>query len=219
MNQAQLEWFKAFKEIGALWFYNEEVGGAHALLTGGDHSDAFVDAGTLISRPAKLAVACAELMKNLPATMRLGSGVVVGSAFGAITLAYELARQLGAYQSAFTEPIYREGEIEAMVLRRFCLEKEVRVIVVEDVLTTGKTTLKTIKAVESGGGNVYEKILTLVNRSGMKELAGREIVSLLDLDLAEVTIHVWRADDCPLCRAGSKALRPKQNWAKLNGLV
>ena len=62
-----------------------------------------------------------------------------------------------------------------MALKRFELTSDDYAIVVEDVITTGGTTLKTIAAIEATGARVYPKIFTWMNRSGMTHLNGCEI--------------------------------------------
>jgi orotate phosphoribosyltransferase len=134
---------------------------------------------------------------------------VIGSAFGAITLAHSVAFQIQS-KSGFTE---KDGE--TMTLSRFSVSPSDRVLVVEDTISTGGSTLKTIEAIQRAGisdQNILPYIVCLVNRSGKSELSGREIRALLTLQ-----IHTWKPEECPLCRAGSAAVRPKNNWAELTG--
>ena len=81
----------------------------------------------------------------------------------------------------------------------------------EDVLTTGGSVDLTIDAVESSGGAVMPFILVLVNRSGLTEASGKKIITLINRPMP-----MWIPDECPLCREGSEAIRPKDNWARLN---
>jgi hypothetical protein len=81
----------------------------------------------------------------------------------------------------------------------------------EDVLTTCGSIDLTATAVTNAGGIVLPVILALVNRSGLTEVSGKKIIALIDRPMP-----MWTPDECPLCKVGSEALRPKDNWAKLN---
>jgi len=126
---------------------------------------------------------------------------------GAVTFAYAVAERLGA-RAGFTE---KEGE--GMKLTRFEILSGARVLVVEDVISTGGSTLKTIAALESSGGQsvtILPLIVCLVNRSGAGQLGGREVRALL-----EPKIATWKPEECPLCKKGSVAERPKSKWKEL----
>lgn len=79
-------------------------------------------------------------------------------------------------------------------------------------MSTGGTTLRTIENLILKNGEIFRRIGVLVNRSGVKHLEGREIVSLIDREMP-----MWEPEDCPLCKEGSKALRPKitEHWERL----
>ena len=100
-----------------------------------------------------------------------------------------------------------------MKLSRFEIPPEDRVLVVEDTITTGGSTKKTIEGIKAAGvddSRILPYIVSLVNRSGKVDLDGRKIRALLTLD-----IHAWTPADCPLCKIGSQAIRPKGNWQVL----
>lgn len=200
-------WIKQFQQRGALWIYQGEPSEdrPHGLMTSGKHSNGFFN-GSLVIRDTKLMpLACASLfdLSNLDQT---NINSVWGSAMGGITIAYEIARHIGV-PAGFTE---KDGD--TMVAKRFPIEAGERVLVTEDVMTTGGTTQKTIFALENAGAIVLDEIFVLVNRSGQTELDGRKIVALINRELP-----LWNEADCPYCQAGSKALRPKGNWKQLTG--
>ena len=85
------------------------------------------------------------------------------------------------------------------------------VLLCEDVLTTGGSVDLTSTAITNAGGIVLPFILVLVNRSGLTEVSGKKIIALIDRPMP-----MWAPGNCPLCNMGSEALRPKDNWAKLN---
>ncbi len=129
---------------------------------------------------------------------------------GAVTMAYEIASITGSNRG-FTEPEVIDGE-KFMTLKRFNVEGS-SVLIVEDVVTTGGTTLRTADAVRKAGGSVFDTIAVMVNRSGKKSIGDYSIVSLIDYEML-----IWTPEKCPLCKKGSEAIRPKDkdNWGKLN---
>ena len=204
------EWLKEFKRYGAIWLHNGDPRAPHALLTSGLHSNGFVNA-TAITCRADLMEEILESPNGLAPHIEEARGAqwVIGSAMGAITLAHATAARLRC-RSGFTE---KEGD--RMVLSRFHISPGEKVLLVEDVVTTGGSTLKTFAAVAGEGAEILPFVVALVNRSGTNSLrseSGRtlEIRSLLTLD-----IQTWKPEDCPLCRKGSVALRPKSCWDEL----
>ena len=128
-----------------------------------------------------------------------GIDVVVGPALGAVTWAHEMARALGV-RSMFTER--KDGE---MCLRRgFAFEPGERVLVVEDVLTTGGSAREVVRVVRSLGAAPVH-VGAILNRSGGNPFTedGLELSAL-----ASVEAEVWKPEECPLCAAGSEALKP-----------
>jgi orotate phosphoribosyltransferase len=202
------DWMKEFTQAGALWLHSGDPRRPHALLTSGLHSDGYVNCTYIVQSPAlvrRLLTAADGLAPHLPAG---GVDWVIGSPMGAITLAFAIAERLKA-RAGFTE---KDGE--ALKLARFALEPGARVLIVEDVISTGGSTLKTIAGVRAAAERVavLPFILCLVNRSGgaaLGEFAIRAVVA--------PAIHSWKAEECPLCRRGSTALRPKTHWKELTG--
>ena len=206
-------WIKKFTDLGALWLYQGEpcVEKPHGLMTSGKHSNGFFNGSLVIRITSVCTEACTRLFESVRVeaeTPFLNVESVWGSAMGGIPIAYEIAGQL--YQGipfGFTE---KDGD--SMVVKRFPVTKAEKILVVEDVITTGGTTRKTIIALESAGAEVLPYILALVNRSGMKELDGRKIIALIDRELP-----LWTPEECPYCAVGSQALRPKEHWDELVG--
>ena len=79
------------------------------------------------------------------------------------------------------------------------------------MLTTGGSVDRAATAVTNAGGIVLPFLLVLVNRSSLTEASGKKIVALIDRSMP-----MWTPDECPLCKDGSEAVRPKDNWARLN---
>jgi orotate phosphoribosyltransferase len=125
--------------------------------------------------------------------------VVIGPALGAVTWAYEVARALGC-RGQFTE---RKGD--AMELRRgFQLKPADRVLVVEDVLTTGGSAREVIALLATLGVRP-QGVGCIVNRSGGNPFAAEGLPLFA---LCEVQVNAWDPAACPLCKQGSKAIKP-----------
>lgn len=204
-------WINLFQQLGALWLHDNNPQRPHALLTSGNHSGGFFNAGKVVfDHPQIAQFACQDLAVQFLIKNSEGlPTVIAGSAMGAITIARDFAAFLNV-RMVFTEP-EGEGAAKQMVLnKRFALQSTEVVLPVEDVMTTGGTTLKTIQTLENTGAKVLPVVCVLVNRSGQEKLGNRQIVSLINRPMP-----IWQPQDCPLCQKGSKAIRPKGNWDKL----
>jgi len=167
----------------------------HFLLSSGLHSSGYLQCALVCQRPDL----CARLCRNLADRFRdVRVDVVVGPALGGIVLAYELARALGA-RGIFME----RDERDRLTLRRgFCLSPGERVLVAEDVMTTGGSAAAVAEQVESAGAEVVG-VACLVDRGGARHLAGRRVESVVQLELP-----TFPPDDCPLCREGRPLAKP-----------
>jgi len=186
---------ETLKELGGYWKYS---GGRYlAKLTSGKVSDTFVNTGVLTCRPKPLANAVESVLHTQVGSEDIDTFAVryfdvpnlyvCGPAMGGITLAYEVARQLGA-EAIFTEPVYATYHDEfaggfdkifktGQQLKRFQIPEGATVLFVEDVITMGKSTREMIEAVYRSFGpvaegapidaahNVLPYVLCLVNRS------------------------------------------------------
>jgi len=214
------EWILKYKERGALWTHDGNEKRPHALLTSGNHSNAFINSEQVLEDPALLDDACRDLL-----TLLVEHGLdieevdrVVGPAMGAITMAHDMARHIGRARSrpclrAYTEKEMEDGVVARMVFKRTELAQGERVLVVEDVFNTGGSVERTAQAIIKAGGVVVPFSVVLLNRSGHTEFDGRKIVALIEYPMA-----IWAPDACPLCAQGSEVLLPKQkeNWERLN---
>ena len=120
-------------------------------------------------------------------------------AMGAVTFSYEVGRACG------TRAIFTERKDGLMTLRRgFHIEPGERVLVVEDVLTTGGSAREVIRVIEELGGKVVVAAC-LVNRSGGNPFEDLDIPLVA---LADVQARVWNPNECPLCQDGDQAVKP-----------
>jgi len=161
----------------------------HFRLTSGRHSNQYMQCAQVLKYPAyteELARHLAEVFKDDKVEL------VIGPAMGGIVVAYEVARQLGVL-GMFTE----RDENGQMALRRgFSIERGQRVLVVEDVVTTGGSVKEVIDVVKELGGQVVG-VGVLVDRSNGAVDFGVKQAAVLSLDITS-----WDAEDCPLCQAG-----------------
>ncbi len=182
MNEAEV--LEIFRGSGA---YLE----GHFLLTSGRHSAAYVEKFMVLQQPRHCGALCAALADEF---RDLAPTVVVGPAVGGILLAYETARALGV------RGIFLERENGRLVLRRgFEILPQDRVLVVEDVVTTGTSVFEVLGALgrEVSEGRVVG-VGHLVDRSsGSVDFRVPRQRALLTLDLPS-----WEASECPLCREG-----------------
>lgn len=165
----------------------------HFLLSSGKHSDGYVQCARLLQHPDKAEKALKRVVDQLD---KEKIDIVLGPAMGGIVVAYELGRQLGK------PAIFSERENGEMTLRRgFEIRKGDRVLIAEDVVTTGKSAFEAIDVVERYGGEVVG-IACLVNRTGKNELK-YPLYPATALD-----INVYDGDACPLCEKGMEIVKP-----------
>jgi orotate phosphoribosyltransferase len=176
----------AFVESGALLQ-------GHFLLSSGLHSDQYMQCALLLARPDL----AERLGKDLASLQEERIDLVVSPAMGGLIIGQEVARALGR-RHYFTERV--DGQ---MALRRgFSVKKGERVTVVEDVVTTGKSS-KEVMDLLTGMGAEVAGWLSVVNRSGKDLELDAPLKSLLRADIA-----TYKPEDCPLCKKGIPAVKP-----------
>lgn len=164
----------------------------HFLLSSGRHSGGYCQCAKLLRFPAlaeQVLSTVTEQVKNLPITK------VCGPAMGGVIVSYELARQLGV------ESIFTERKDNEMQLRRgFSVGKGDRILIAEDVITTGKSTMETVKVLEDMGAEVIGAACIADRRADDCAFALPVYAAL------KLAIDSYEPDDCPLCKAGTLAL-------------
>ena len=184
----------------------------HFQLKSGRHGDAYIEKFQVLQDPA----ATSELCRFFSAYGRGGDGepladLVAGPTTGGIILAFETARQLGV-RSIFAEEVRADdGSLRREFRRGFRIGRDERVLLVDDILTTGGSLQAMIPAVEAAGGQIVE-CLVLVDRSGGRSsltspASGRTYAlrSLWQLDLP--TYEPGPAT-CPHCADGTPLSAP-----------
>lgn len=165
----------------------------HFLLTSGRHSDRYIEKFRLLEQPLALNAAA----KAMAATLHEEVDVVLGAAVGGILLVGAMSRILGR-RSMFTERV--EGK---MTLRRgFMLKPGEKVVIVEDIVSTGGSIDELIEIVTATGAETVAA-LGLVDRS-----AEGYNCPIPWRPLLRIPIGSWPADNCKLCQQGVALMEP-----------
>ena len=185
MNEQEV--LSLFQEIGV-------IKNGHFKLSSGRHSDVYLQCAILQQYPelhAKVLRTIADSIKLFQPT------VIVGAAVGGVTSSYELARLVGA-RSIFAERV--EGSLK--LRRGFELIPEDRVVVIEDVVTTAKTTIEIIDLVKIF--NVTPKaVATIVDRRASPQGIDYPFFSAI-----KVVAQTWTQEECPLCQKSVPITEP-----------
>ncbi len=185
----EVEILEIFSKIGA---YQQ----GHFKLSSGLHSGVYLQCALVLQDPIIAARLCKVLAERFEAEE---PDLVIGPALGGIVFAYELARNLNA-RSIFTE---RNDEGKMVLRRGFRAHSANRVIIAEDVLTTGKSTKEVIEVLKEDGIKPLG-VAALVDRSGGKiDFGGIKQESLLKLNIPTFT-----EKECPLCQEGLPIIKP-----------
>lgn len=223
-QQIEENWMDQYQSAQALWIHDGNPKRPHARLTAGDHSSGFFNSKLIIAQEMSLREAARDLLVlfSMSGNDLASIDGVVGPQTGATLLAEYISQQIRTITQKdcfHASPAkHKEGNMKSMIFNEeeLALLHGKVVLLCEDVSTTGESVGLTADAITAAGGIIYPCILVLVNRSGLSEINEREIISLIDRYMPK-----WAPnEECPLCKAGSEALRPKEgnNWALLNAI-
>jgi orotate phosphoribosyltransferase len=166
----------------------------HFRLTSGLHSPGYLQCALVLQHPEQaemLGRAIAERTRELRPT------VVLSPALGGVVIGHEVGRALGV------RAIFAERQDGGLALRRgFILAERDRVLVVEDVFTTGGSTRETIQVATAAGGQVVGAA-SIVDRSG-----GRLAFDVPSHSLLDIALPTHEPDECPLCAQGLPVTKP-----------
>jgi orotate phosphoribosyltransferase len=169
----------------------------HFLLSSGRHSDRYVEKFDLLRQPQAASRACAMIAERF---RDLAVDVVVGPTTGGVILAFETGRQLGV-SAAYAERVSEEGT--AREFRRGTrFAAGARILVVDDILTTGGSVRETLEALKAHPVEVVG-VAVLVERSSEPLDLGVPFHSL-----AKMEISSWGPESCPLCAQGIPLTKP-----------
>ncbi len=169
----------------------------HFLLASGRHSGQYVEKFDLLRRPRATERACQGFAAQFATA---GVDVVVGPTTGGILLAFEVARQMDVL-AAYAER-RSDGEAGREIRRDTTFAAGARVLVVDDILTTGGSIRETLTALEDHPVEVIG-VGVLVDRSGGTVDFGVPLVPLVALD-----IQTWTSAECPFCTPGVPLVKP-----------
>lgn len=170
----------------------------HFQLSSGMHSDSYVQCALALRDPRDAERIGRELTALFGGTR---VDLVAGPAMGGVILAHEAARAAGV------PSVFSERENGRMTFRRgFGMEAGQKVLVVEDVITTGGSVREVLALIKNAGAEAVG-VGSIVNRSGLDSLDGAPLKSLVALSLAK-----YRPEECPLCKAGGAPVKPGSRY-------
>ena len=188
------------REVGAL-----KTG--HFVLASGRHTNQYVEKFDLLRNPRATERACAGLIEL--ARDRLPVDVVAGPTTGGMLLAFEVARQLGV-PAAYAERT-EDGGSGREFRRGTTFPTAARVLVVDDVLTTGGSVRETLVALARYDVEIVG-VAVLVDRSVEPVDLGVPLIALARLDISS-----WEPAGCPLCASGVPLVKPGTSGARTSG--
>lgn len=176
-----------FRRVGALLE-------GHFKLSSGLHSPGYLQSALVLQYPSEAEALGAALAEQV---LNLKPDLVMSPALGGIVIGQEVGRALGV------RAVFAERQDGTLTLRRgFSVDAGERVLVVEDVVTTGGSTRETIDVAIAAGGLVVGAG-SIIDRSG-----GSQGLAVPYFSLAQVTFPTYPPDACPLCATGSTAIKP-----------
>ena len=173
----------------------------HFILSSGLHSDTYMQCALVLMDAKRSEKLCAQLAKKIE--NKLGKNfadIVVAPAMGGVIVGYEMGRQLGL-PTIFCERVNGQFELR----RGFELEKNARVLVVEDVITTGKSSLETFELVKKFGAKIIAEA-SLVDRSGEEDLQDKMGVAVISL--LKVNVKTFDENNVPEELKNIPAIKP-----------
>ena len=185
------EVLQTFSDSGALLT-------GHFLLSSGLHSSRYLQCALVLQHPATAEKLCSALAAQIQNDDRIEQiDLVIAPALGGVIVSHEIARALGA------RALFTERQDSTMTLRRgFQLNPGERCLVVEDVVTTGGSTREVMAVVQALGGAVVGAG-SLIDRSG-----GAVDLGVPRHALATLEVPSYQAEDCPMCKEGTTAIKP-----------
>lgn len=182
------------KEVLDIFQKNQALLTGHFKLSSGLHSEKYLQCALVLQYPVIAQKLAQELAKKFAGDK---INIVIGPALGGVTIAYEVARALGV------RGLFTERQDGVMTLRRgFSITPGERVLVVEDVITTGGSTKEVIEVAKAYDG-IVAGVGSIIDRSGapvdFRVKSGA---------LARIKVETFKEGDCPLCRKGVPVTKP-----------
>lgn len=167
----------------------------HFLLSSGLHSEKYLQCAILLSNPSYAEMLCKDIALKLAGEK---IDIVIGPAYGGIIVAHEVAKSLGV-KAFFTER--KDGQM--MLRRNFNIPEGKGVLVVEDVVTTGRSVKEVLCILKDYNADI-RGVASIVNRSGTPNPFGKiPFYTLLNIE-----IETYDPKRCPLCDSGVTLVKP-----------
>lgn len=183
-------------EVRDLFKKNNALLNGHFLLSSGLHSDTYFQSALILQHPEEAQKLAEELAKQIK-ERGIKVDAVVSPAMGGVIIGHEMGRALGV-RAVFTE----RAEGKVMLRRGFSINRGEKILVAEDVITTGLSTKEVIDSLAQYEAEVAG-VVSLVDRSAGKVDFGVPRFSLLSLE-----VKSYKAEECPMCKEGSQPVKP-----------
>ena len=168
----------------------------HFILSSGLHSPRYVQCAQLLSKPKKASQICNSLAEKIKSSFK-DFDLILSPAIGGIVIGYDIGRILNK-ETIFSE----RGDGKFELRRDFSIKKNSKVLIIEDVITTGKSSLECSKLVSSVGAEIIG-YACIIDRSKGHSAIKKKIVSQIELD-----IPTYTKDDLPKSLALIQAVKP-----------
>ena len=180
----------------------------HFILSSGRHSAFYLQCARVLMNPLRASSLAVAIAQRIPRELRSEIQIVVSPAMGGLIIGHEMGRALG------TDAVFLERPDGVFELRRgFALEKGAKVLMMEDVVTTGLSSREAIKAITAAGGEVIAAG-AVVDRSG-----GSADLGVPFFPLIELNFPTYAPDEIPAELAKSKPAKPGSRKTEINGII
>ena len=194
----------------------------HFKLKSGRHGDRYIEKFQVMQWPAAVAEMCGLIVARARAVAPAGLDVVVGPTTGGVILAYEVARQLGVRGFFAEQESDADGAARRVFRRGFRIEPGERVLLVDDVVTTGASLVEMLPPIEAAGGELALAVVLVDRSGGLAEVrspsSGRsyptEALWTLDLPTYDPGPRA-----CPGCAAGLPIEAPGSSGTGVAGVA
>lgn len=183
---------KEFEEAGAILH-------GHFVLSSGLHSDTYIQCAKIFENPSRAMKVCELLANKIKKELNSSIDLILSPAIGGIIVGYEIGRQLGI-KTVFCERVNGKFELR----RGFDIKSGEKILLIEDVITTGKSSLEAVKCAEDMGGKVVAEA-SLIKRNNETKLPF-PVISLLELNIKNYSEAELPEElkQLPIIRPGSR---------------
>jgi orotate phosphoribosyltransferase len=214
-----------FNELGGFWAYDYEAGregrpGFHALLKSKRHSDGFINSKVVLCHPNVRRIFANQVALRFNELGLPKPDFVAGIPTGATGLGRDVAEILGSEAAEMEKTVEGDRKVIRMRTR---IEPEQKLLLVEDFCTKGtgfSEAVRDIISISNSPSAIIPHEIVIINRGGLREIDIEGIGTYAITPLAEHRINDWDPEkgECPLCKSGSRAIKPKdplENWELL----